>query len=129
MAALSGWALQAFSAVLLCLLLPPLRLLLLVRRYCCCCCGCGGCFAAVAAVPRLQVSAAAAERSPAVPPTRGQVDTGGRGVVALCGPTSRGAIVMGSADGSISLLDARTCVWWRRQAWGERGQRARWPAL
>lgn len=36
-----------------------------------------------------------------------QADTGGRGVVALCGPTGRGALVMGTADGSISLLDSR----------------------
>ena len=36
-----------------------------------------------------------------------QVDTGERGVVGLCGPVARGAVVMGSADGYISLLDLR----------------------
>ena len=36
-----------------------------------------------------------------------QADTGGRGVVALCGPTSRGTLVMGTTDGSICLLDSR----------------------
>ncbi|KAL4432378.1 hypothetical protein ABPG77_001677 [Micractinium sp. CCAP 211/92] len=38
----------------------------------------------------------------------GSVDTGGRGVVALCGPTSRGALVMGSSDGYLTLLDPRS---------------------
>ncbi|KAL4430743.1 hypothetical protein ABPG75_005999 [Micractinium tetrahymenae] len=38
----------------------------------------------------------------------GTADTGGRGVVALCGPTGRGALVMGSSDGYISLLDPRS---------------------
>ena len=42
------------------------------------------------------------------PPPAAQVDTGDRGVVALCGPTGRGAMVMGTADGSISLLDPRS---------------------
>ncbi len=36
-----------------------------------------------------------------------QAETGGRGVVGLCGPTSRGALVMASTEGSVSLLDAR----------------------
>lgn len=37
-----------------------------------------------------------------------QADTGGRGVVALCGPTGRGALVMGSSDGYLTLLDPRS---------------------
>lgn len=43
-------------------------------------------------------------------PAAPQVDTGGRGVVALCGPTGRGILVMGSADGTVSLLDPRRCA-------------------
>lgn len=36
-----------------------------------------------------------------------QADTGGRGVVGLCGPTGRGALIMASTQGAISLLDPR----------------------
>jgi hypothetical protein len=37
----------------------------------------------------------------------GTADTSGRGVVALCGPTGRGSLVMGTTDGCICLLDPR----------------------
>jgi PAB-dependent poly(A)-specific ribonuclease subunit 2 len=37
----------------------------------------------------------------------GTIDTLGQGVVSLCGPLPRGAVVMGTFDGKIALLDAR----------------------
>ncbi len=37
-----------------------------------------------------------------------QVDTGGRGVVGLCGPIGRGAMVLATADGYLWLVDPRT---------------------
>jgi PAB-dependent poly(A)-specific ribonuclease subunit 2 len=37
----------------------------------------------------------------------GTIDTGGVGVIALCGPVASGGLVLATADGRISLLDAR----------------------
>jgi PAB-dependent poly(A)-specific ribonuclease subunit 2 len=39
--------------------------------------------------------------------TGGTIDTLGQGVVSLCGPLPRGAVVMGTVEGKIALLDAR----------------------
>ena len=36
-----------------------------------------------------------------------QVETGGKGVVALCGPVARGALVAATSDGHFSLCDSR----------------------
>lgn len=40
----------------------------------------------------------------------GSIDTLGQGVVALCGPLSRGAVVMGTVNGKVALLDARNSL-------------------
>eukprot|EP00887_Chlorella_sp_A99_P005338 scaffold1.g5338.t1 len=37
----------------------------------------------------------------------GKADTGGRGVVGLAGPAARGAVVVGTSDGQVCLLDPR----------------------
>jgi hypothetical protein len=59
------------------------------------------------------VSCVAQRRCPAPtkrkhPPPLMQAETGGRGVAALAGPTSRGLLVLASTEGQLSLLDPRS---------------------